>query len=414
MGRSKDDFAGILSESVADDFLPEIKLLLYLLRGSLAAGNDPDPDGTSLVDWNELCSVARQHGVLALLYDPLTVRSDLPEAVKDTVTKYARRIVQQSYRLLFLTKYLAEKMENAGLPVVVLKGVGTAAFYPVPEFRKSGDVDLLLADRSYLDRACEILQECGLVRMKEQHALHHVAFCTKDGIEVEIHTLLAEPFDHDKINHYLEKRLKKIGENVTNVDCMGVTLPILSGAYHAYELLLHMLQHFLRRGFGLKFLCDWVVFWNRTWPCEEQEKYKALVRESGLKNFSDIVTCTCVRYLGLKKERIAWMDLPEENGVEADFLKEILEAEEFGKSESDRMVALRNEGPVEYVREFHHQMHLNFPRIGRCFLLWPVLWGITLVRFLRNNRKIRGVSTRSILKKAGQRGRLIAKMRLWK
>lgn len=414
MGRSKDDFAGILSESVADDFLPEIKLLLYLLRGSLAAGNDPNPDGTSLVNWNELCSAARQHGVLALLYDPLTVRSDLPEAVKDTVTKYARRIVQQSYRLLFLTKYLTEKMENAGLPVVVLKGVGTAAFYPVPEFRKSGDVDLLLADRSYLDRACEILQECGLVRMKEQHALHHIAFCTKDGIEVEIHTLLAEPFDHDKINHYLEKRLKNIGENVTNVDCMGVTLPILSGGYHAYELLLHMLQHFLRRGFGLKFLCDWVVFWNRTWPYEEQEKYKALVRESGLKSFSDIVTGTCVRYLGLKKERIAWMDLPEENGVEADFLKEILEAEEFGKSESDRMVALRNVGPVEYVREFHHQMHLNFPRIGRCFLLWPVLWGITLVRFLRNNRKIRGVSTRSILKKAGQRGRLIAKMRLWK
>lgn len=414
MGRSKDDFAGILSESVADDFLPEIKVLLYLLRGSLTAGNEPEPDGTSLVDWNELCSVARQHGVLALLYDSLTVRSDLPEAVKDTVTKYARRIVQQSYRLLFLTKYLVEKMENAGLPVVVLKGAGTAAYYPVPEFRKSGDVDLLLADRSYLDRACEILLECGLVRMKEQHALHHVAFCTKDGIEVEIHTLLAEPFDHDSINHYLEKRLRDIGENVTNADCMGVTLPILSGGYHAYELLLHMLQHFLRRGFGLKFLCDWVVFWNRTWPYEEQEKYNALVRESGLKSFSDTVTCTCVRYLGLKKERVAWMDLPEENGIEADFLKEILEAEEFGKSESDRMVALRNVGPVEYVREFHHQMHLNFPRIGRCFLLWPVLWGITLVRFLRNNRKIRGVSTRSILKKAGQRGRLIAKMRLWK
>ena len=414
MGRSKDDFVGILSESVADDFLPEIKVLLYLLRGSLTAGNEPEPDGTSLVDWNELCSVARQHGVLALLYDSLTVRSDLPEAVKDTVTKYARRIVQQSYRLLFLTKYLVEKMENAGLPMVVLKGAGTAAYYPVPEFRKSGDVDLLLADRSYLDRACEILLECGLVRMKEQHALHHVAFCTKDGIEVEIHTLLAEPFDHDSINHYLEKRLRDIGENVTNADCMGVTLPILSGGYHAYELLLHMLQHFLRRGFGLKFLCDWVVFWNRTWPYEEQEKYNGLVRESGLKSFSDTVTCTCVRYLGLKKERVAWMDLPEENGIEADFLKEILEAEEFGKSESDRMVALRNVGPVEYVREFHHQMHLNFPRIGRCFLLWPVLWGITLVRFLRNNRKIRGVSTRSILKKAGQRGRLIAKMRLWK
>lgn len=414
MGRSKDDFGGILSESVGDDFSPEVKLLLYLLRGSLTAGNDPGSNGGSSVDWNELCSIARQHGVLALLYTPLTGRSDLPEDVRDMATKYARRIVQQSYRLLFLTKYLSGEMEKAGLPVVVLKGVGTASFYPVPELRKSGDVDLLLTDRSYLERACEILQECGCVRMKEQHALHHIAFGTKDGIEVEVHTLLAEPFDHNKINYYLENRLKDFGENVKNADCMGVTLPILNGGYHAYELLLHMLQHFLRRGFGLKFLCDWVVFWNQTWPSEEKEKYKTLVRESGLKSFSDIVTCTCVRYLGLLKEKVAWMDLPEENGIEADFLKEILEAEEFGKSESDRMVALRNVGPAEYIREFHHQMHLNFPRTGRCVLLWPALWGITLVRFLRNNRKLRGVSTRSILKKAGQRGRLTAKMRLWK
>lgn len=414
MGRSKDDFGGILSESVGDDFSPEVELLLCLLRESLTAGNDPGSNGGRSVDWNELCSIARQHGVLALLYDPLTERSDLPEGVRDMVTKYARRIVQQSYRLLFLTKYLSGKMEKAGLPVVVLKGVGTASFYPVPELRKSGDVDLLLTDRSYLERACEILQECDCVRMKEQNALHHIAFCTKDGIEVEVHTLLAEPFDHDKINHYLENRLKDFGVDVKNADCMGVALPILNGGYHAYELLLHMLQHFLRRGFGLKFLCDWVVFWNQTWPSEEKEKYKTLVRESGLKSFSDIVTCTCVRYLGLLKEKVAWMNLPEENGIEADFLKEILVAEEFGKSESDRMVALRNVGPAEYIREFHHQMHLNFPRTGRCILLWPALWGITLVRFLRNNRKLRGVSTRSILKKAGQRGRLIAKMRLWK
>jgi len=43
----------------------------------------------------------------------------------------------------------------------------------------------------------------------------------------------------------------------------------------------------------------------------------------------------------------------------------------------------------------------------------PVLWTITLVRFLRNNRKIRGVSGRTILRKAAERSRVMEQMKLW-
>ena len=108
------------------------------------------------------------------------------------------------------------------------------------------------------------------------------------------------------------------------------------------------------------------------------------------------------------------MGLTEEKNVVEDFMKEVLEAEEFGESTSDRMVALRNATLKEYIREFHHQMNLNFPRAGRFIPLWPALWFVTLVKFLHNNRKLSRGSSRAILKKAGQRGRLIAKMRLWK
>jgi hypothetical protein len=68
---------------------------------------------------------------------------------------------------------------------------------------------------------------------------------------------------------------------------------------------------------------------------------------------------------------------------------------------------------TDYIREFHHPMHLNFPKAGKCFLFWPVLWVITLVRFLRNNRRVRAVSGRELLKSAGQRGKLVKEMRLF-
>ncbi len=225
--------------------------------------------------------------------------------------------------------------------------------------------------------------------------------------------MLAEPFDNIRFNQYLQEKIPACRENTVQADVMGVTLPILAPAYHAYELLLHMLQHFLRSGFGLKLLCDWVVFWNRESDSKQREEYLALVRESGLKGFSDMVTLLCCEYLGLPKDRVEWMKLVGKYDVKG-FLEEILEAEEFGKSASDRMVALRGNGLFDYIREFHHQMHLNFPKGGNCLLLWPVLWAITLIRFLRNNRKIRKTSAAAILRKAGQRGRLMKQMRLWK
>lgn len=396
--------------------------LLWLIRRSLPGSSyaltETDDESARLAagrenfDWEKFCHMAERHGVLPLLYDALE-DVQLPDHVRKRAEDAARRAVLQSYRILFLCKYLVGKLEQEGLSVAVLKGVGTASFYPVPELRKSGDVDLLLPDGKSLKRVETILKECGFVLGKEQHGLHHVVYETEDGIGVEIHTMLAEPFDDRRINRYLEDRLEECGRNIVRADCMGVKLPILQDGYHAYELLLHMLQHFLYAGFGLKLLCDWVAFWSREIPKEEQEKYLQLVKESGVRGFSDIVTGTCVRYLGLGRETVSWMKLPEEDDVVEEFMRETMTAEEFGYSTLDRMVALRSGSLPEYVREFHHQMHLNFPRSGKCFLFWPVLWVITLGRFLYNNRKLRKVSTRAVLKNARQRGLLRAKMRLW-
>ena len=95
------------------------------------------------------------------------------------------------------------------------------------------------------------------------------------------------------------------------------------------------------------------------------------------------------------------------------FMEELMDAEEFGKKNKNRMVALRGTGFCAYFREFHHQMHLNYPKAGKCFLLWPVLWVMTLVRFLRNNKKIRSVSSRELFENAGKRGRIVKGMNLF-
>ncbi|MDE6015757.1 MAG: nucleotidyltransferase family protein [Acetatifactor sp.] len=397
-------------ENQKQTFSQEENCLLALLREALT-GVSQEPVGS--LDWERLIHMAERHGVLPLLYDALTGRPEVPPNPGRRAADSARQTVQQSYRLLFLCKYLMTGLERAGVSVALLKGVGTAAFYSTPELRKAGDVDIMLLRPEELPRAEKVLSELGCRRMQEQSALHHVAYQSDGGIEVELHTMLAEPFDNERMNQYLRECLPDCAEHVRRADVMGVELPVLEDAWHAYELLLHMLQHFLRSGFGLKLLCDWVVFWNRDTDSGEREQYLKLVTESRVKGFSDMVTLVCCRYLGLPKERVAWMQLSEDYAAEQ-FLAEILEAEEFGKSSANRMVTLRGGGLKDYVREFHHQMCLNFPKGSRCILCWPVLWLITLLRFLRNNRKIRKTSGLAILKKAGQRGKMIEQIGLFR
>ena len=430
----------------------EERELLRLLKAALAGNSDREKINSSGqtddINYEKLFAMAQAHQVLPLLYDVLETAAqeetgeapetaaheevgDAPDCMgawRAVWQQAARRTVSQNYHLLFTGKFLTGLLREADIPVALLKGTATSAYYPVPELRKSGDVDLYLLKKGDLPKARALFLAYGMTVKEEQHSLHHLVMQTAEGIVVELHTLIAEPFDNAAINAYLEKCRELFAAHTEEKEIMGVTLPVLTGVCHAYELLLHMLQHFLRAGFGLKLLCDWVVLWKKGVSGEEQQLYKKLITESGLKSFSDVVTAACVEYLGLPEKSVSFLkcnlkeDTAEVSGkgvrtagdtLQAAFLRDVLDSEEFGKTSADRMVAVRGSGFGAYTREFHHQMHLNFPKAGKYFLLWPLLWCITLERFLRNNRKIRNTSVKAVLSNAKERGELVKRLFLF-
>ncbi len=395
---------------------PEEELLLKTIKSSL--GIDPSAMDSSLedlnIDWGEFFHLARMHAVTPFLYDALAQKKAVPEFYREQLVKISRQTVQQSYRLLYLSKGVTTILAQAGIGSLVLKGAAISAYYPVPELRKSGDVDILLLNPADINRAISALCAEGMIVSHEQHGNHHVALETPEGIEVEIHTMLAEPFDNDKINKYLDRLVIDCSNKNEVINAMGVDLDIPRKSEFAFHLLLHMLQHFLRAGFGIKLLCDWVVFWNSGIEKATKEQYLLLAEESGLRGFSDLITATCVEYLGLNFEEVSFMLCEIDKAATAEMIREIFDAEEFGHSSSDRMVILRDASLLSYIREFHHQMRLNHPKASGIFLTWPILWVVTLIVFLRNNRRVRGTSAAQIFKTAKNRSKLIKKMRLFK
>ena len=367
------------------------------------------------VDYARVIAVAESHKVMALLH-PVLEHAGLQESIWKIVDRKGEQTVRQSYRLLMLSRYVIGLLKENGIDAILLKGCGTAAWYPVPELRKSGDIDLLFKSEDETRKALQILAQQGFVTTEDQPANHHIVCESRDSVSLELHMSLAEPFDSEKTNRFLADCQKEYFAHRRVVDCMGVAFELTSDGYHAFYLLLHMLQHYVRAGFGVKLLCDWVVFWESPLSEEEKKIFLRLTQESGIFGFAVMMTRVCVKYLGLREKQVEFLMQAEPKDVcdlTEELMAEIFEAEEFGHSSKDRMVVLRGTGLMDYAREFHHQMKLNYPKAGKIMVLYPVLWIMTLCGFLYRNRTLRKVSGRQILKKAKKRSQLTEQMRLF-
>lgn len=375
--------------------------LCSLLAEALHGGTKTEPADAGLME------LAQRHKVLPLLYEQW---KDMPQ-----VCRISRQTAQQSYHLLFLSRYVQQTLAHAGIEAILLKGSATAELYPLPELRKSGDVDLLLADEQAVASACRCLTAHGFTHAGEQLAQHHAVLCSPDGISVELHRTLAEPFADARVNRCLLRQQETLFAGRVTQELLGLPFTVLAPPHHLYYLLLHMLQHFMRAGFGYKLLCDWVVFLERGLTLPEQEAFLQLTRESGTLGFAASVTSVCVRYLGLSAEKGAFLlqRFPVGEEETQALFDEITEAEEFGHSDSSRLVVLRGTGALAYLRELHHQTCLTYPRASRIAVLMPFLWVRMLCGFLYRNRSLRGVSAIEVLRKARARTRMTKKMRLF-
>lgn len=385
------------------------RMLLTCLKQSLHP-SDRKQNMDASADFQQLLLLADRHEVLPLLAAVLETEQ-IPQAQREYIQAKVARTVQQSIRLQVLNAKLTAVLEKEGIRAVTLKGCTVARYYPVPEFRKSSDVDLFVADEKDAARAVEILKKQGFAVSGEWHANHHVVLQSgKNGV-VELHTAWADEFRDGHLNQVLEKLQKESCRHYRKLDLEGMKVYAFPVAWQVFYLLIHMLQHFVGSGFGLRNLCDWVVLWEHCEDAGVKEEFGRLIRESGTEKFAGAITGICIRYLGLLPEK---SPIPEEKltdtEVMEELLRDILDAGEFGYSETARMVGMDGDSWTAYVKEFHHQMHINFPKCGKVPLFWPVLWIITLVRFLKNNKKLHRASVSAIMKKAGDRGKLVKRL----
>ena len=361
-------------------------------------------------EWEQFLALANRHEVLPLLSNILEL-DKLPEEQRMAVQLKTAKTVHKGIQLQVLNAKLTALLEKEGIIAVTLKGCTVARFYPVPEFRKTSDIDLFVDSRKDAERAVQILCENGFMISEKWHANHHFILISKKKEVVELHTSWAEVFKEKNLNQYLEKLQRKSNQYCHPIEYQGLRIYAYETAWQGYYLMIHMLQHFVGCGFGLRNLCDWVVLWEH---CDEEKvrtEFWKMVCDSGTVEFAKAITAIGIKYLGLdpKKSPVP-VGRPVDQDVMEALLRDVLDAGEFGYSEAERMVGMDGDSLAAYVREFHHQMNINFPKAGRIIFLWPVLWIATLIRFLKNNKELNRAPITAIIKKAGKRGWLVRRL----
>lgn len=209
------------------------------------------------------------------------------------------------------------------VPYVILKGTSAGQYYPYPEYRTMGDIDIM-TKREDFDIAYHELLANGFRIIK---TLNRETSFVKNGYVLELHTFFASLNDTKKAKYLDDMIIENI--NVSH------RLPEL---VNGLTILEHISQH-LEHGLGLRQVIDWMMFAYRYLSDDRWNSFKKLADDIGLAKLALVLTKMCVEYLGLPS--LKWCECSKiKNGLCEQLMDYILSNGNFGgKRNSDSAIS---------------------------------------------------------------------------
>ena len=246
-------------------------LVLELIKAAL--WNYP----LSEADQDDYEELIKQSVVLltAPIYNSLQLSSELREEWEKTIFR------KFSYNVRYNREQSALPIK---VPYVILKGTSAAQYYPYPQYRTLGDIDIMTNRGEDFDIAYNSLIQAGYQVKKNNN---REIGLVKNDVMIEIHRYFASLNDVDQAQYMDDLIIKNI--NSTHV---------LPDMVNGLVLLEHIGQH-LENGLGLRQIVDWMMFVHRCLPDENWPEFQILARNIGLENLAIVTTRMCELYLGL-------------------------------------------------------------------------------------------------------------------
>ena len=292
-------------------------------------------------EWQSIFALAQTHKVLPLVFDAVSVcpaikRVD-PQLLQRTRLQSVAMMIQQAQKTSeFLNIY--SQFASQGIKPLVVKGLVCRELYPKPDLRISSDEDILVSAEQF-EESVKILQECGLqanVLQADVENADEIGFVAVNGSSyIELHkSLFARTSEaYGELNHYF-------------VDCFEKSVPLcvqgreirtLEPGMHLFYLICHAFKHFLHSGFGIRQVCDMVMFANTYGKDLDWQTLLIQCREIRADKFAAAIFKIGKNYLTFDWERAGypkeWQEIEIE---EEELLMELLQSGIYGGSTMSR------------------------------------------------------------------------------
>ena len=374
----------------------EFKALMRLV-GAAAQGKAVS-DLPNDLDWLKIERLADEQAVQTLLGYALKLSPKLP-----CPEEQRQRLVGQMRQLAFSNNawkssilQLIGKMNEAGIPALLIKGYAVAGCYAAPDCRMSGDTDLLI-DPKDEKRACAFMKASGFaVEQRWKNGHHDVCNHPQLGC-VELHVMLYDEIVEDVWFGRMDGR-EFVCESAIEVATQDGTYRTLGYTDHMIFLMLHLIKHFVLSGMSLRMMLDVALFFShhaeridsvRFWKTMEGLKYSTIAQS---------ILWAMVRYCGIDAASIP--GLCEACPEQVDMILDDLEnggwlgkidekAREEGWYEYNRQLFMKNRSKAQYLLFMLHwkigaylkalfpsrkTLAIRYPCVQKSALLIPLVW----------------------------------------
>ena len=233
-----------------------MELFLAILKAAL--GQTAFSGHISQSQWPALISMANMHKVLPLFYEAV-YHASAPAELKSSVRQQVIAQTMRTADFLELNRHL----QAAGIRPLVVKGIVCRELYPQPDHRPSGDEDLWIRPEQFA--LChQVFTEFGMhtaVSGEDLSESFEVPY-RKAGsllyIELHKHLFPPESLAYGDLNRFFAQAQ----DRAIPMQIQGHTIYTLEYTDHLFYLICHAFKHFLHSGFGIRQVCDIILFAN--------------------------------------------------------------------------------------------------------------------------------------------------------
>ena len=236
------------------------------------------------VNWIDLINLSRAHKVEGLIYPTLGKMKFEDEEVIDEINKLKKTVfmtgVREKRKIQYLS-YVFSKLNEANIPIIVLKGLVVRNLYPHPEQRSMCDADILI-HKNDLEKVKFELMKLGYM-LTNHEASHHIALVHKVYPMIEVHWNIVKK---DGFSKNIDKFEQEVWKRAIRVSVGNIKVLSLCYEDLLIHLSMHMAAHLAASGFGLRQVSDFVLVIEHKREKIDWNRFTDDIRYLGFEKFS--------------------------------------------------------------------------------------------------------------------------------